>query len=90
MLGYVLGRDGNLSDFIQTLRQVQFKLTDREWDVLQALVQLAAVPGEVVNMAEKLNLSSVELTTVLQHLRQMGLINYWSAHQATTTEVTHA
>lgn len=91
MRGYVLGQNGNISEFVKTLYRVQPELTDREFDLLQALVQLAVVPGGVVNMAEKLNLSSVELTTALRHLRQLGLIDYWSGgSQATTAKLTQA
>lgn len=91
MRGYVLGRDGDISEFVKTLYQVQHELTDRELDLLQALVQLAVVPGGVVNMAEKLNLSSAELTTALRHLRQLGLIDYWSGvPRETRAQLTQA
>lgn len=78
MLGYVLGRDGDIHDFIETLKRVHGELEYDEIRLMRELIELTAHPGNVVNMAEKLNLTSVELSNYLQHLRACGLIDYWS------------
>ncbi|MGP4115918.1 hypothetical protein [Levilactobacillus zymae] len=77
MLGYVLGRDGDIHDFIETLKRVHGSLDDSEIQLVRELVELATHPGYTINMAEKLSLTSVELSDYLQHLRACGLIDYW-------------
>ncbi|GEO68455.1 hypothetical protein [Levilactobacillus acidifarinae] len=84
MLGYVLGRDGDIHDFIETLKRVHGELDYDEIQLVRELIELATHPGYTINMAKKLNLTSVELSDYLQHLRVCGLIDYWSDSEKTS------
>ncbi|HIW71791.1 MAG TPA: hypothetical protein H9875_04100 [Candidatus Levilactobacillus faecigallinarum] len=77
MLGYVLGKDGNFESFVETLYQKGDHLSDTEVRLLQELITQAQYPGNSVNMAEKLSLTSTELAANLVQLKADGLIDYW-------------
>ncbi|MDT6980487.1 hypothetical protein [Levilactobacillus zymae] len=84
MLGYVLGRDGDIREFVATLKRLYGELDYNEIRLVRELLELTAHPGYVVNMAEKLNLTSSELSHCLRHLRACGLIDYWSDSEKST------
>lgn len=78
MLGFVLGTDGSLSTFFEAFKQTGDQLTTAEYDLLKELVHLARHPGIVVNLAQKLALTTAELDAQMTHLQDLGLIAYWS------------
>ncbi|GEO65836.1 hypothetical protein [Levilactobacillus spicheri] len=82
MLGFVLGKDGNLHAFFEAFKHYGEQLTDGEYALLRELVHLTREPGSTVNMAQKLAISSDELATQLTSLKAYGLIDYWTKPQS--------
>lgn len=77
MLGFVLGKAGDIEDFIASLYRTKDQLTKEEIDLLSELVQLAQMPGTSINVASKLGWSSAALQRQLAGLKRLGLIDYW-------------